>query len=254
MKTLLVDDEEKSIRALRSLLQRYCPEVEIIGEAGSATRAIELIGQLKPDLVFLDILMPDGTGFDVLDRCAGRSFEVIFVTAFEEHSLRAFRFAALHYLLKPLNYQELQEAVARYPQKENRLTEKERSQRIEVAKSAMGKAAPESIVLPTLEGFSVIRIPEIVRCEADSNYTKVFFANGKSFLASRNLSHFEELLAGLSFVRVHHKHLVNLLHIKRYIKGRGGFVEMNDGLQVEVSARKKDEFLERMAAFARGMD
>ena len=253
MRTLLVDDEEKSIRALRSLLERYCPEVEIIGEAGSATRAAEQIEQLKPDLVFLDILMPDGTGFDVLDKCKERNFDVIFVTAFEEYSLRAFRFAALDYLLKPLNFQDLQDAVARYPKTENRLPDPEREKRIEVAKNAFGKPAPENLVLPTLDGFSVIRISEIIRCEADSNYTKVIFANGKTFLASRNLSHFEELLNGYPFVRVHHKHLVNLAHIRRYIKGRGGYVELNDGVQVEVSARKKDEFLEQMAAFAKGM-
>ena len=253
MRTLLVDDEEKSTKALRTLLGRYCPEVEIIGEAGSATRAVELIEMLKPELVFLDIMMPDGTGFDVLEKSRKTTFEVIFITAFEEHSLRAFRCAALHYLLKPLNYLDLQEAVKRFPKNGSAVNKEDRNMQIELAKNVFEQAASDRIVLPTVEGFSIVKINDIIRCEADSNYTKVIFANGKSFLASRNLSHFEELLSGLSFARIHHKHLVNMTHLRRYIKGRGGYIEMNDGTQVEVSARKKDEFLEQMSAFARGM-
>ena len=253
MRTILVDDEEKSVRALSTLLQRYCPEVEIIGEAGSATRAVEIIEEMKPELVFLDILMPDGTGFDVLEKCRDRSFDVIFVTAFEEHSLRAFQFSALHYLLKPLNFQDLQAAVKRFRGKISREEETERDHRIDIARKAFNHKTSENIVLSSIDGFTVVKIGEIIRCEADSNYTKVYFTNGKTFLASRNLSHFEDLLSGLFFVRAHHKHLVNLAHVKRYIKGRGGFVEMADGVQIEVSARKKDEFMEQMAGFARGV-
>jgi len=252
IRTLLIDDEEKSIRSLSTLLTRYCPEVEVVGEAGSAARGVELIRELKPDLVFTDILMPDGTGFDVLERCGEQNFGVIFVTAFEEHALRAFRFSALHYLLKPVNFQELQAAVERF-QKTGERSAGSAQERIEIARKTYGAAAPERIVLPALDGFSVVRMADIVRCEADSNYTKVIFTNGKSFLASRSLSHFEELLAGLYFARTHHKHLVNLAHVKRYIKGRGGYVEMADGTSVEVSARKKEEFLGMMAAFARGV-
>ena len=252
MRTVLVDDEEKSVRTLSTLLQRYCPDAEITGEAGSVARAVELIDTQQPELVFLDVLMPDGTGFDVLSRCRFRDFQVIFVTAFEEHALRAFRFAALDYLLKPLNYRELQEAVARFGTK-NASAKKEAEERIGVARDNFQQSAPESIVLSSLDGFTVVRIRDIVRCEADSNYTKVIFTNGKPFIASRGLSYFEELLAGLPFSRIHHKHLVNLLHVRRYLKGRGGYVELTDGAQVEVSARKKDEFLEEMAAFARGM-
>ncbi len=253
MRTVLVDDEEKSTRSLRTLLQRYCPDVEVIGEAGSAARAVELIGTLKPDVVFLDVLMPDGTGFDVLKKCQGQTFDVIFVTAFEEHALRAFEFAALHYLLKPVNFHDLQEAVARFRDKNGKEDHPSRDMRIDIARKAYGQPASENIVLTSLDGFSIVKISDILRCEADSNYTKVVFMNGKSFMSSRNLSHFEELLSGLAFVRIHHKYLVNLLYVKRYIRGRGGYVEMSDGVQVEVSARKKDEFLEQMAVFARGM-
>lgn len=251
MKTLLVDDESKSISTLKLLLNRYCPDVEIIGEAGSATEAVEKIKTLKPALVFMDVLMPDGTGFDVMEQCKTNRFDVIFVSAFEEHSLRAFRFSALDYLLKPVNFQDLKNAVERFRDKNK--PKAGRDPRIAVAQSAYDQPVPENMVLPSLDGFSVVRISEIIRCEADSNYTKVFFAKDKPFLASRSLSHFEELLTGLPFVRIHHKHLINLAFVKKYHKGRGGYVEMADGQQVEVSVRKKDEFLERMAGFARGV-
>lgn len=252
MKTVLVDDEQKSVNALRTLLERYCPEVEVAGTAGSVAQAIEVIKNTKPELVFMDILMPDGTGFDVLERCEDRNFEVIFVTAFEEHSLRAFHFSALHYLLKPVNFEDLQEAVSRFKPHVSKEDLEQRNQRVEVAKTIFTRAASENIVLSSSEGFLVVKISDIVRCEADSNYTKVIFSNGKSFLASRNLLYFEELLADLYFVRIHHKNLVNLAHVKRYVKGRGGYLEMTDGAEVEVSARKKDEFMERLAVFARG--
>lgn len=251
MKTLLVDDESKSISTLKTLLGRYCPEVEIIGEAGSVTEAVEKIKRLKPALVFMDVLMPDGTGFDVLEQCKSTRFDVIFISAFEEHSLRAFRFSALDYLLKPVNFNDLKNAVARFSDKNK--PGAARDPRIAVAQSAYDHAVPENMVLPSLDGFSVVRIADIVRCEADSNYTTVYFTKDKPFLASRSLSHFEELLTGMPFVRIHHKHLINLAYIKKYHKGRGGYVEMADGQQVEVSVRKKEEFLERMAGFARGV-
>jgi two-component system LytT family response regulator len=253
IRTILIDDEEKSMAALTALLTRYCPQVEIIAKAGSMQEAVTVVNELKPDLVFIDILMPDGTGFDVLERCNDSSFGVIFVTAFEEHALRAFRFAALHYLLKPVNYQELQDAVERFQAPDREAASLPRHEhRVEIAKKTYSTTVPESIVLHSLDGFSVAKIADIVRCEADSNYTKVIFTNAKPFLASRSLMHFEELLAELHFARVHHKHLINLAHVRKYVKGRGGMVEMADGQEVEVSTRKKDEFLEAMANFARG--
>lgn len=253
IRTILIDDEEKSTRALSSLLTRYCPDVEIVGEAGSVYRAVELLQEKKPDLVFIDILMPDGTGFEVLEKCPDANFNIVFVTAFEEHALRAFRFSALHYLLKPVNFQELQAAVARFRKKEPDDFPLVQNRQIQVAKHVFNAVTPESIMLPSLEGFSVVKIKDIVRCEADSNYTKVIFLNAKPFLASKGLTHFEELLSDVHFARVHHKHLVNLAQVRHYHKGRGGYLEMTDGGEVEVSTRKKEEFLEAMSRFARGV-
>lgn len=250
IRSLLVDDEEKSRRALETLLLRYCPGVEVSGQAGSVDEAIALIDDLKPDLVFLDVMMPDGNGFDVLERCREKSFGVIFISAFEQHAIRAFQFAALHYLLKPLNFMDLQAAVDRFRTPQEHLPRQR--QLFEIASSTYRSSRPESIALHALNGFSVVKISDILRCEADASYTRIVFTEAKPFMASRSLSYFEELLTDLTFVRIHHKHLVNLRHVKRYNKGRGGYVEMSNGHEVEVSARKKDEFLMAMANFVRG--
>lgn len=254
IRTLLIDDEEKSRKALVTLLLRYCPEVEIVGQAGGVEEAIEKIDSLKPELVFMDVMMPDGSGFDVLEQCQESDFGVIFISAFEQHAMRAFQFAALHYLLKPLNFLELQAAVERFRKADTQEQLPKQAQRLELARQVYGSGQPENIVLHAINGFSVVKISDILRCEADSNYTKVIFTEGKPFLASRSLTHFEELLSGLPFVRVHHKHLINLAQVKRYNKGRGGYVEMSNGHEVEVSVRKKDEFLLAMAGFARGAE
>lgn len=254
IRTLLIDDEEKSRKALETLLIRYCPVVEIVGQAGGVGEAINMIDNLKPELVFMDVMMPDGSGFDVLEQCRDKDFGVIFVSAFEQHAMRAFQFAALHYLLKPLNFLELQAAVERFRKPDMQEQLPKQAQRLELARQVYGSGQPESIVLHAINGFSVVKISDILRCEADSNYTKVIFTEGKPFLASRSLTHFEELLSGLPFVRVHHKHLINLAQVRRYNKGRGGYIEMSNGHEVEVSVRKKDEFLAAMAGFARGAE
>lgn len=246
-KAVIVDDEERSRQTLAGLLTRYCPEINVIAEACSVSEALQVLEAQSPDVIFLDINLPDGSGMDILERLPQRTFEVIFTTAYNEYSLKAFQYAALHYLLKPINFVQLREAVARLgkiaPQNDVRyrvMHEQLREER-------------KSIVLGSLDGFSVVEIETIVRCEADSNYTKVFFTKAKPFVASRNLSHFEELLADIGFARIHNKHLVNVKHVRQYHRGRGGFVEMTDGSQVEVSVRKKDEFLETLAKYTRGI-
>lgn len=246
-KAVIVDDEQHSRQTLNGLLARYCPEVTVIGEAGSVSEATEVLGRLSPDLLFLDISLPDGTGMDVLERFPQRSFEVVFTTAHNEYSLKAFHYAALHYLLKPISYVQLREAVGRM-----KSPDPKQAERLQVMKEQL-REERRSIVLTSLEGFSVVQIDSIVRCEADSNYTRIFFSGSKPFVASRNLSHFEELLSDAGFVRVHNKHLVNVNHVRHYHRGRGGEIEMSDGSQVEVSVRRKDEFMETLAKHSRGI-
>lgn len=247
-KAIIVDDEERSRQTLGGLIKRYCPEVNVIGEAGSVAEAKRLLTENVPDVVFLDISLPDGTGCDLLEQLPDRRFDVIFTTAHDEYSLKAFQYAALHYLLKPISYVQLREAVARMKPP----AAGERDERYRVMHEQL-REERNSIVLTSLEGFSIAQIENIVRCEADSNYTHIFFSKEKPFVSSRNLSHFEELLTDAGFVRVHNKHLVNVKHVRGYHRGRGGYVEMSDGSQVEVSVRKKDEFLEVLGRHARGL-
>lgn len=247
-KAIVIDDEERSRQTLNGLLQRYCPEVTVIAEAASVSEATAVLQQHTPDVVFLDINLPDGTGMDILEQFPQRSFDVIFTTAHNEHSLKAFQYAALHYLLKPISYIQLREAVGRLKKNSAPVND----ERFRVMREEL-QHERNSIVLTSLEGFSIVEIASIVRCEADSNYTKIFFTGAKPFTASRNLSHFEELLTDAGFVRIHNKHLVNVKHVKHYHRGRGGYVEMSDASQVEVSVRKKDEFLETLSKYTRGI-
>jgi two-component system LytT family response regulator len=247
-KAVIVDDEEKSRQTLKGLIGRYCPEVNVIAEAGSVEEAKQVLTAHSPDLVFLDIRLPDGTGCDLLEELPGRNFDVIFTTAHDEYSLKAFQYAALHYLLKPVSYIQLREAIARMKPPANG----GHDERYRVMQEQM-REERKSIVLTSLEGFSVVQIDNIIRLEADSNYTRIFLAKEKPFIASRNLSHFEDLLSDAGFVRIHNKHLVNVKHVKAYHRGRGGYVEMSDGTQVEVSVRKKDEFLETLSKYTRGI-
>jgi two-component system LytT family response regulator len=246
-KAVIVDDEERSRQTLNGLISRYCPEVKVIAEAGSVAEARQVLAEHTPDVVFLDIRLPDGTGCDLLEQLPGRQFDIIFTTAHDEYSLKAFHYAALHYLLKPISYVQLREAIARIkPVNGNKPDERYRVMHDHLA-------GRQSIVLTSLDGFSVAQIDDIVRCEADSNYTRVFFTKEKPFIASRNLSFFEDLLVDAGFVRIHNKHLVNVKHVRQYHRGRGGDVQMSDGSQVEVSVRKKDEFLETLAKYTRGI-
>jgi two-component system LytT family response regulator len=247
-KAIIVDDEEKSRQTLNGLIKRYCPEVNVIAEAASVAEAKQVLATHSPDIVFLDIRLPDGTGCDLLEQLPNRQFDVIFTTAHDEYSLKAFHYAALHYLLKPISYIQLREAIARMKPNAGGVQD----ERYRVMHEQL-REERKSIVLTSLDGFSVTQIDDIVRCEADSNYTRIFFGKEKPFIASRNLSYFEDLLSDAGFVRVHNKHLVNVKHVRRYHRGRGGYVEMSEGSQVEVSVRKKDEFLETLAKYTRGI-
>lgn len=246
---VLVEDEPKSRQGMKTLLARYCPDVEVVGEAGSVKEARACITENDPDLIFLDISLPDGEGFDVTDHFPDRRFGIIFTTAHEEYALRAFRVSAVDYLLKPVSYPDLQQAMARFRERRPQTVP---DKRIDVLRSAMEQQVTR-LAVPTLQGFEVVLIDDIVRCEADSNYTRFHLAQGQPLLASRSLAHYESLLESLPFVRVHHKHLVHLRYVKKYHRGRGGYIEFADGSQVEVAARKKDEFMEQMARFARGL-
>lgn len=241
VRSVIIDDEEKNVKILRHLIITYCQGVQVVGDANDAVKAEALIRLESPDLVFLDIEMPKGNAFDLLNKLVPFNFEVIFVTAFDEHAIKAFRYSALDYLLKPVNIEELKIAVSKAIR---RIGEKSVNRRLEefLRHSTPGQDT-NRIALSTNDGLIFYDINEIVCCTAEGSYTRFDFTGNKQLLVTGTLKDYEERLPEKTFCRVHNSYLINLNHVRRYYRGRGGYVEMDNGSQIEVSARKKDEFL-----------
>ena len=241
MKGIIVDDEVKSRFMLQTLCDTYCEGLEINGLAASVLEAISMIDLGKPDIVFLDIRMPIKSGFALLEHYQEQvPFEVIFTTAYDQYALKAFKFAAIDYLLKPISLEALITAVNKV--RKIRGSHK-RSERINHLKAAISQRKIEKIALTTLDGFTFTNIDEIVRCEAEGNYTSVFLSDGSSLLITKTLKHYEETLVNYPFFRTHKSHLINLNYVRRFVKGKQGMVEMTDGKMIEISQRKKDLLL-----------
>ena len=242
IKALVIDDEPKARGALRNLLTEFCEGVEVVGEGKDVKTGINAINELEPDLVFLDIAMPDGDGFEVLKAVDYDDFEVIFVTAYDDYAAKAFEFAALHYLLKPVNIEDLEAAVKRYADK---YETNHKDERMEILESGL-KRNFEKIALPTLDGINFVNLEDILRLEADGNYTNFYMRDGSKIVISKSLNKYEQLLEDSFFFRVHNKHMINLRCIKKYIKGKGGEVVLENDFSVDVSRRKKEDFLNKM--------
>ena len=245
MKAVIIDDELNSVDVLKRLIEKYCPEVTVIGEAENAEEGRQIIKMLSPDIIFLDIEMPLESGFDMLDKFYEDDLNVIFITAYDHYALKAIKYAALDYLLKPVDIDELILAVNKVAEKIKR---KSSSGGIELLKQYLQKEiANNKIALPTAEGLRFVNIQEIIRCEACGNYTKIFLIANQHYLITRTLKEYEEILAPNNFLRIHHAHLININHVEQYVKGKGGYVIMKDGSIVDISIRKKQEFLSRFA-------
>ncbi len=240
IRTVIVEDEHKSLLTIQTLLERYCPEIEVIGTGNSVESGMKVIQERNPELVFLDIAMPDGDAFDLLNRIGKVEFEIIFITAYNDFALKAFEFSALHYLLKPINYRELEEAVQRY-----RKTRRNNNiqPRIEILNRSL-KNNFDKISLPSNDGLIIVEIQEIVRLEAAGNYSTVFLSSEESIIVTKTMNQFEEILTGLNFIRIHNTHLVNLRYVKKYQRGQGGTVTMTNGVTLAVSRTRKNEFIE----------
>lgn len=249
IRTALIDDNPHAIQILRSDLARMFPDMEIVGEADGVVQGAKLLRQTKPDLLLLDIQMGDGTGFDLLEIVPDLSFQLIFTTAHDEHAIRAFRFAAVDYLLKPIDPEELRRAVERAARhislsKNTQLTE---ADRLPILKENFHqKTPPKTIALHTADKIHVVRLEEIMRLEADGNYSIVHFTNGGKLLLTKTLKDFSQLLEETGFLRAHQSHLVNFNHIREFIKTDGGYLVMADGSKVPVSVRKRAEVVERL--------
>lgn len=248
IKSIIVDDEKKARTILSGLLKAHCPEIEVIGEADSVISAEKLIREKNPDLVFLDIEMPFGNGFDLLEKTRDLTYDVIFTTAYNHYAIKAIRISALDYLLKPIDPDELVAAVKRFVEvkRNENILQNQINYLLQEIKSGNTKNNIKKIAIPSIDGISFIEIDDIIRCEADANYTRIFTVNGQPILVSKTLKDYEDLLEEYGFVRVHHHNLINMNHVQKYIKGEGGYVIMTDGSSVEVSRRKKSEFLEKL--------
>jgi len=242
-KCIIVDDEIGAREILVQMLKLYCTDIEIIGLAHNVDSAYELISSLNPDLVFLDIKMPDGSGFNLLEKFPKLNFQVIFVTAHEEYAIKAFRFSALDYILKPVDPSDLINAVDKVSGINN---VNDLDQQFKIMKENFYNESTQTekkIVLRTTENIYVIPISEVVRCRSEKNYTYFYFTNREKIIVSRTLKDFEELLTDHGFMRVHRSNLINLKYISRYEKSEGGYVIMLDNSRVDVSHRKKEKLL-----------
>lgn len=244
MKAIIIDDEKHCREGLEIMLSRHCPTVEIIAQGDGAKAGIKLITQYHPDLVFLDIEMPEMNGFEMLEYCGGCDFEIIFTTAYNEYAIKAIRHSALDYLLKPVNKTELVQAIERASESKKIHAS---SRIMKLLESIHATRPSERIALPTIEGLIMVDTKDILYCESDNNYTRFHLQNGKSVYISKTLKKAELLLQNnTDFYRIHHSFLVNLKFIQQYIKGDGGEVVMSNGKYLPVSRNNRQDFLNRL--------
>jgi two-component system LytT family response regulator len=237
-RAVIVDDESKARNALKHLLEKNCSQIQVVGEADGVKAGISLIRAEEPDVVFLDVQMPDGTGFDLLEQINKVDFKIIFASAYDKFAIQAFKFSAVDYLQKPVEAEELINACLRLSEEKQY---SEINKKLEVLLS--NRNSFDKIALPSLEGITFVRIKEIIRCESDNNYTNIFLINGQKIIVSKTLKEYDEMLNPFNFFRIHKSHLINIGFLQKYKKGEGGYVVMEDGAELEVSRRRKEDFL-----------
>ena len=244
IRAIIVDDEPYCCDTLETMLEKYCPEVQPVAVCHSGEEAIVAVNHQKPDLVFLDIEMPRMNGFDMLQKIGPINFEIIFTTSFDQYALRAIRFSALDYLLKPIDKDDLQTAVQKVIQR----TQKPIAQQLQLLMQKLQQPVNplNKIALPTMEGLQMVPVESILYCESDSNYTIFYLKDKQKIIVSRTLKEMEEMLEEYSFARVHSSYLVNLHEVNKYIKGEGGYLVLNDGSTVNVSASRKKLLLGKL--------
>jgi two-component system LytT family response regulator len=240
----IVDDEPYCCEALATLLERYCPDVKILDICYSAAAALQSIHDHKPQILFLDIEMPHMNGFELLQKIPEINFELIFTTSYDQYAIKAIRFSALDYLLKPVDREELQKAVQKVVQR----TLHPHHEQIEILLQKLSHPTIpiNKIAIPTMEGLQMLFVENIISCSSDSNYTVLHLRNKQKIIASRTLKEIEEMLEDYSFARVHHSYLVNLNEVEKYIKGEGGYLIMSDGSSVDVSRSRKEMLLKKL--------
>lgn len=244
LKAVIVDDETSSRETLSNYITKYCSDVRIMGLADSVKTGIDAIKTHNPDIVFLDVEMPYGNGFDLLDEIDEINFATVFVTAFSNYAIKALNISASYYILKPVDIDELINAVEKI--KEEKKSNNHLFHSKILAENLQNANKHEhKIVLPLIDGFEVIRVKDVIRIQANDNFSDFHLTNGSRKVICRTLKHYEELLSDFGFLRVHKSHLVNLQYVKRYIKGKGGQLIMTDNSEVEVAQSKKKQLLDK---------
>lgn len=243
IKAILIDDIEQARNTLKRDLQEYAPEIEVIGEASGVVEGAKLLRKVQPNIVFLDIQMQDGSGFDLLDLLSEIPFKIIFITASDAHAIKAFRYAAIDYLLKPVDPDELMQALARF--KEQQTDEQAKYKLLNDSLKNHNKPS-ERLALHSQDKIHIVSIADIVRCESSVNYTIFYFADNKEMVVTKTLKEFEDLLSEQKFFRVHHSHLVNARYIREFVKSEGGHLILQNGTIVPVSTRKRAEVIKML--------
>jgi len=249
LNVVIIDDEPDAVKFIQGIIEEYCPNLVIAGTANSARDGVSVITQKKPDLVFLDVQMPHGSGFDLLSSFPEKSFDVIFITAFNHYAIQAIKFSAVDYILKPVNISEFIEAVSKVEQK--RASREYRNLDDSNLLENLKTPVPSKLAIPTNDGIEYLNTSDIIRIEADRSYSWFYLTDKKRYLVSRNLKEYQELLQDLNFFRPHNSHLINMIYVKKFIRHEGGYIEMTDGSNVPISRGKRDLFLLQMARISK---
>ena len=247
LKAIIVEDEPYCCEILAAMLESDCPDVKIVNICNNAKDALTAIRQQSPDLVFLDVEMPKMNGFEMLEQLPSVNFEIIFTTSYDQYALKAIRFSAIDYLLKPVDQEELIKAIA----KVSRRSQKPIAQQLEILMQKIHQPSTpiNKIAMPTMEGLQMIPVDSIISCESDSNYTILLLKNKKKIIVSRTLKEIEELLEEHSFIRVHRCYLANMNEVEKYVKGEGGYLVMSDGSSIDVARNKKELLLKKLLPY-----
>jgi two-component system, LytTR family, response regulator len=245
IRSIIVDDEKNCRDTLLDSLKHYCPHVQVVAQCTNVSEALNVIPREKPDLVFMDVEMSDGTGFDVLEKLGTVNFDLIFVTAYDKYAVKAFKFSAIDFLLKPVVSDDLIEAIERLEKRKN-IADSQLQLNLLLSNLKNLHGTINKIAIPSSDGLNLVEVKDIIRLEADGSYTS-FITAGGNYVVSKSLKEYDELLSENNFLRIHQSHLVNLSFVKKYIRGEGGHLVMNDGTTVPVSVRKKPEVMERLS-------
>ena len=248
LKTIIIDDEPNAVDFIFSIIVEYCPDLEVTGKAYDVPEGIRIINEKKPDLVFLDVEMPNGTGFDLLSHFPDKDFDVVFITAFNHYAIKAIKFSAVDYILKPINIKEFIEAVRKVMEKRSG-SAKQSNDNFKILMENLRSGSPSRLAIPTADGMEYLNPKDILRIEADRSYSWFFLTGDRKILVSKHLKEFQDLLSDRYFFRAHNSHLINLKYVRKYVRKEGGYIEMQDGAQIPVSRNRKDLFLVHMSRF-----